>query len=276
MSQISSWLRSATRDLKAHGIDSARLDAEIILAHTLRKNRTWLHAHGDETIDSRLRDIAEARIDLRREHVPIAYIIGHKEFYGRRFVVTPNVLVPRPESEVLIELLKQHVDTTQLFAYPPQKLVDIGTGSGILGITAKLELPEIDVSVSDSSQAALSVAKKNAQLLGAPVTPIRGDLLTRYPFSPNYIIANLPYVDPAWQHGSEIMHEPSEALFADEAGLALIYRLIDQASQQLADRGLLILEADPRQFKAICDRARARKFQILEQKNFGLALQRTF
>ena len=99
---ISDWLRSATKRLKDIGIESPRLDAELILAETLRKPRTYLHAHLDEDIDPRRIDIAEARLDLRKDRVPIAYIIGHKEFYGREFHVTPSVLIPRPESEDIV------------------------------------------------------------------------------------------------------------------------------------------------------------------------------
>ena len=93
------WLRDAAEQLASVGIPSALLDAEIILAHTLRKSRTWLHAHGDETINIRDLEIANARLDLRLDRTPIAYIIGHKEFYSRLFKVTPSVLIPRPESE---------------------------------------------------------------------------------------------------------------------------------------------------------------------------------
>ena len=104
-SSIANWLASATDQLRAIGITSARLDAELLLAHTLRKSRTWIHAHGDEMIDSRTKEIANARLDLRLDRVPIAYIIGHKEFYGRLFKVTASVLIPRPESEAVIDSL---------------------------------------------------------------------------------------------------------------------------------------------------------------------------
>src|SRR5664279_4030502 len=105
MPAINDWLKDATATLSDIGITSARLDAEIILAHTLRKPRTYLHAHGDEQLSSRQRDIADTRLQLRLDRVPIAYIIGHKEFYGREFRVTTATLIPRPESEVMIELL---------------------------------------------------------------------------------------------------------------------------------------------------------------------------
>ena len=101
---ISTWLKLATKQLKDTGITSARLDAELLLAETLRKPRTYLHAHLDEDIDPRRVDIANARLDLRLERVPLAYILGYKEFFGRKFRVTPAVLVPRPETEDLMTI----------------------------------------------------------------------------------------------------------------------------------------------------------------------------
>ena len=131
-STITSWLTTATNTLKQADIASARLDAELILANTLRKNRTYLHAHLDEEIDPRRVDIAEARLSLRLDRVPLAYILGKKEFYGREFEVSPSVLVPRPESEEMINLLLKLVPRDD----QPRTLIDIGTGSGCLGITA--------------------------------------------------------------------------------------------------------------------------------------------
>ena len=135
---ISTWLKHATEHLKNAGITSAQLDAELLLANTLRKNRTYLHAHLDEEVDPRRIDIAEARLSLRLDRVPLAYILGKKEFYGREFDVSPSVLVPRPESEEMINmLLKLAPQGNQ-----PRTLIDVGTGSGCLGITAALELPD--------------------------------------------------------------------------------------------------------------------------------------
>jgi hypothetical protein len=141
--KINSWLRDSAEMIANVGITSALLDAEIILAHTLRKSRTWLHAHGEEELSSRELDIASARLELRLDRTPIAYIIGHKEFYSRLFKVTPSVLIPRPESEAII---------TQFLALPlPDKarVIDVGTGSGCLGITTKLERIDDDTHYDD-------------------------------------------------------------------------------------------------------------------------------
>ena len=112
---ISEWIRSAFTRLKDADIPSPRLDAEIILAHTLRKGRTYLHAHSDESLTDRELEVAEARLQLRLDRTPIAYIIGHKEFYGRQFRVTPATLIPRPESEAIIDILKDVLAQQNLF-----------------------------------------------------------------------------------------------------------------------------------------------------------------
>lgn len=271
---ISEWIHDATKELANDAIPSPRLDAEIILAHTLKHPRTYLHAHGDETISPRNEDIANARIDLRLDNVPIAYIIGHKEFYGRRFQVNPSVLIPRPESEQLITQLKQLLPaTTALPGLAPKRLVDIGTGSGCLGITAKLEFPELDIAITDTSRHALAVATKNARLLGAEVEAFTSDLLAEYPYSPDIVVANLPYVDKNWDFLSpELASEPSEALYANDGGLAIIKRCIEQVASRGKTGTLLLLEADTRQLDAIVNYARAHKFKERLRDEFAVAL----
>ena len=207
---IGAWLSTATDQLVQAGIDSARLDAEIILAHTLKKPRTHVHAHPADELDPRILDIATARLDLRLDRVPVAYIVGHKEFYGRLFSLTPHVLIPRPESETIITMLNGHLgDTPELTGITQKRLVDIGTGSGCLGISAKLEHPELIVTLLDNSRAALSVAESNARQLGADVELLQSDLLESYPYAPDIVLANLPYVDPDWQRTPEINQEPA-------------------------------------------------------------------
>lgn len=255
-SNIERWLSLATKQLDTVAIPSSRLDAEIILAHTLNKPRTYLHAHGDEEIDPRRLDIAEARLALRLDRTPIAYIIGHKEFYGRRFTVTPATLIPRPESEAMITLLKEVAKQTELpLSSEAPRLVDVGTGSGCLGITAKLELPNLDVTLLDTSRYALTVAESNAEHLGAKVTILKSNLLQRYPFRAQYILANLPYIGRGWDVSPETQFEPEEALFANDDGLALINRLIEETPNRLATNGMLLIEADPRQHQAIIKKA---------------------
>jgi release factor glutamine methyltransferase len=272
---ISQWITGTAASLKAVGIPSARLDAEIILAHTLKKQRTYLHAHGDEPLTGRELEIADARAALRLDRTPVAYIIGHKEFYGRLFKVTPSTLIPRPESERIITLLKELMPATiSLLQEAPKRLVDVGTGSGCLGITAKLEQPELEVTLLDISNHALKVAEKNASVLEARVELQRSNLLADYPFRPDIIIANLPYVDPEWERSPETDHEPSLALFASDNGLYLIKNLIEEAAARTSAGTLLFLEADPRQHKAIISHAKNHGFLMRESRDFIVVLEK--
>jgi len=272
---INSWINEATAQLKRRGISTAQLDAELILAHTLRKSRTYLHAHADDSLTDREQEIADARLSLRLERVPVAYIIGHKEFYGRQFRVTRATLIPRPESESLIELLTRALPSSaRLLTDDPLRLVDVGTGSGILGITAKLQFPELDVTLADVSRHALKVAEQNATILKADVTLLQSDLLTTYPFTADIIIANLPYVNPEWERSPETDHEPELALFAQNNGLALIFELLRQSRDRLVQGGHMILEADPEQHTSITTEAKQYGLLVQEIDGYGILLQK--
>lgn len=266
---IATWLKNAAKQLKAIGIASARLDTELILANTLRKNRTYLHAHLDEEIDPRRVDIADARLSLRLDRVPLAYILGCKEFYGRKFTVSPAVLVPRPESEEMITLFL----ALTAGEIAPKTLIDIGTGSGCLGITAALERPSLRVILSDISPRAIKIAEKNASNLHARVTLEQQSLLSGQIEPVDYILANLPYVDRDWDVSPELRHEPAEALFAADNGLRLIETLIEQAPRHITAGGLLFLEADPRQHQAILHQARHHGFHKVETRGFIIVLR---
>ena len=268
---ISEWLKIATKSLKTANIPSARLDAELILANTLRKNRTYLHAHLDEEIDSRRFDIANARLDLRLDRVPIAYILGYKEFYGRRFTVSPYVLIPRPESEDLISLFLE-LTASEI---AEKVLIDVGTGSGCLGITAKLERSNLSVILSDISKPALNIAEKNANALNADVHIQQQSLLNGQLRPVDYIFANLPYVDKSWDVSPELKYEPGIALFAEDEGLKLILQLISQAPRCLTSEGLLFIEADPQQHNRIIDEAVKNGFVKERVLNYILVLRFT-
>ena len=268
---ISEWLKIATKSLKTANIPSARLDAELILANTLRKNRTYLHAHLDEEIDPRRFDIANARLDLRLDRVPIAYILGYKEFYGRKFTVSPSVLIPRPESEDLISLFLE-LTASEI---AEKVLIDVGTGSGCLGITAKLERSNLSVILSDISKPALNIAEKNANALNADVHIQQQSLLNGQLKPVDYIFANLPYVDKNWDVSPELQYEPEIALFAEEEGLKLILQLISQAPRCLTPEGLLFIEADPQQHNRIIDEAMKNGFVKERVLNYILVLRFT-
>jgi release factor glutamine methyltransferase len=273
---VKAWLYQASKQLLDAKITSARLDAEVILAHTTRKGRTYLHAHDDEVLNDRIIEIANARLDIRSDRVPLAYIVGHKEFYGHKFQVTTAVLVPRPESEDIINLLKETIPPT-IYHLPSTKLrlIDIGTGSGCLGITAKLEYPKLDVTLADISQHALKVAQQNANQLNIDATILQSDLLANYPFTPDIILANLPYVNPDWERSPETNHEPALALFADNGGLSIIEKLIGQASVSQKPGGVLILEADPVQHDALIANAKKNGYKLTNQLGYAIAFSKT-
>lgn len=221
---ISNWLQKAQGQLKNTGIESYRLDNLVLLEYVTKFNRAHILAHQDKELYSHQLLELNKLLERRSKREPIAYITGVKEFYGRDFYVDKNVLIPRPESESFIELLKKHRITHQT-------AVDVGCGSGVLGITAKLELPTLDVTLIDINEKALGVAKKNAKDLGIDCSFKPSDLL---PLDSDYfvILANLPYVPKDMRLQPELTYEPSVALFADNKGLGLYERLWSQISQQ--------------------------------------------
>lgn len=260
---ITSWLGAATKKLAQISIDSARLDAELLLSAVLYKPREYLLAHSDQVLSKTELAQADKWLKRRIKREPIAYILGHKEFYGRDFMVSPSVLIPRPESEALIDILKE---------IEPETIVDIGTGSGCLAISAKLEIPESHVIATDISEDALQIAKQNASGLNAEITFVVSDLLsgikTINSDKPVTIVANLPYVDSSWQTSPETKFEPSVALFAEDDGLKLIKKLILQANKKLRQGDNLLLEADPRQHEKMTEYAKKHGFRLEKIEGF--------
>jgi len=267
---VQDWLTSRAQQLNQS--NTPDLDARLLLQHTLSVNSAWLVAHNDEELTIETVAQADALITRRMNHEPIAYLTGQKEFYGRNFTVSPDVLIPRPESEAIIDqLLALQGDTLQKL-----RLVDVGSGSGCLGITSKLELPLLDVTLSDLSSAALRVAQKNATQLGAAVSVKQSDLLSA--FAPNQrfdiIIANLPYVDTTWPTSPELKHEPSLALYADDGGLASIKTLLPQTKHHLENTGWLLLEADPCQHETIINVAADFALHQVSTQEYCLVLRK--
>ncbi|HZJ34414.1 MAG TPA: peptide chain release factor N(5)-glutamine methyltransferase [Candidatus Angelobacter sp.] len=269
---IKDWLVEASDQLSKADISSTRLDAEIILAHTLHKNRTYLHAHSEQIIDSAHYKNATSSLIQRVNRVPMAYIVGHKEFYGREFIITPAILIPRPESEDIITVLKKLLSSTT-YHLLPTRLVDVGTGCGCLGITAKLEFPSLDVSIIDISTDALKVAVQNAKKLSADITIMQSDLLQNCTIKPDIIIANLPYIDKTWDRSPETDHEPKLALFADDHGESIIKKLITQANNSLTPDGYIIIEADPVQHESLIKYAKKHSFLPINQQGYAIAFK---
>lgn len=278
---VDGFLAMASAALTAAHINSARLDSELLLVHVLAQPREYLLAHGDKAISKPDWQALCLLLARRVAREPLAYLVGSKAFYGRNFIVTPDVLVPRPESEQLIDeldriLAKQH--PTDATTSQATTLADVGTGSGCLAITAQLEHPGLSVIASDVSPAALAVAQQNAHQLGANVQFIQSDLLAQYPIGQplDIIMANLPYLDQAWHDSAispELASEPAAALYAADHGSDLIQKLLFAAPPYLKAGGHIVLELDPRQVDAIINFAKQRNYHVITQKPFLLTLQ---
>lgn len=211
---IAHWQTTNTSLLVHAGIESARLDCLLLLQDELNKSKEWLLAHSEEAILKPHLIELNKKIAQRAQRTPLAYVRNTQEFYGRNFYVDSNVLVPRPESEAMINLLisanKQKVIT----------IIDIGTGSGCLAITAKLEFPTATVLATDTSEPAIIVAKKNASTHKADIQFEQTSLLPACNYQPPVtVLANLPYVPDGLVTSHEITLEPSEALFSGKDGM---------------------------------------------------------
>lgn len=230
-----------------------KLDLELILEYVLGLSKVDLIIQESRVLSKAESKAIEDCLQQRLDCLPMAYILGYKEFYGRKFITTPQVLIPRPESEAMIEITRE-----QLAGLDQLTLWDIGTGSGCLAITLALELPVQTIIASDISPQALQIAQNNAIILLAPDHPVRwieADLIANLPGKrPDLILANLPYLDESSYTDSSLKHEPKLALYSDQAGLDHYQRLINQTLNKF---GLaippLLLEINPEQEKVLIE-----------------------
>lgn len=219
-----------------------RTDAKYLLQELLEVSAAWLLAHDDEPVPADKLSTFKKMVAQAAEDVPIPYLLGHCWFYGRRFNVSPAVLIPRPETEELVELGLKFLKGKQ-----NQSVIDVGTGSGIIGITLALETAEDrhTIVATDISAEALAVAEKNRQSLNTHLTFEQDDLLTNQKGAFDLIIANLPYIGETEKNvmgASVLKHEPHLALFSDDDGFAHVEALLTQAQSRLAPTGAILLE----------------------------------
>ncbi len=219
---IGEWLVNTTADLE-FASKTPRLDALLLLELVTARSRADLLASSKETLSVMRQGKLKKIVERRLNGEPMAYIAGQKEFYGRDFMVNHSVLVPRPESEAFLELLGALRKTERVHT-----LIDIGTGSGILAITAKLQHPDLYVFASDTSKDALQVAAQNALRHKAAVTFKEQNLLAGDREGYDVIFANLPYVPTRQEPDRSIAQEPPEALFSGPDGLEHYRRLFSQ------------------------------------------------
>jgi len=273
---IRDFLAQATAELRAAGIESARLDVLLLLEAELGRDRTSLLAHPEDEISPASLYSLNKKCVQRKMHLPLAYTLGNAFFYGYAFYVNEHVLVPRPESEAIISLLLKEVGPL-----PSPRILDVGAGSGCLGITAALEVANATVLLRDISREALAVARKNTEryqdkVVGR-ITLEQADLLAGLSAVQylDAIVANLPYVPTDYPVNAAARHEPAAALFAGDDGMDLYRRFWQQivASHHNRDSSstspVVITEALESQHTAMVKLATAAGYQLSQTQ--GLA-----
>jgi release factor glutamine methyltransferase len=262
---IAAVLKWATEDFRSRGIENPRLDAEVLLSRALGASRTQLVIDMMKPLApgelARFRDM----VKRRRAREPVAYILGEREFYGRTFAVDSRVLIPRPDTETLVEVALARTRAVSLCA----RVLDLCTGSGCVAITLARERPTTSVTGSDASADAVAVAEKNALRLGAynarfVVADVYGKLQNTY----DLITANPPYIaapEIAGLSADIVQFEPHLALEGGADGYAVTTRIVDGAPAHLAKGGVLAMEVGAGQAEHVAELLRARGFASIER-----------
>ncbi len=259
---IGRLLQWTTEYFRKHEASNPRLDAEVLLAEAQNCQRIELYTAYDELVDEAPRARFRELVRRRAAGEPVAYLVGHREFYSMSFTVTPDVLIPRPETELLVMQLldaaRELGDRSRL------EIADVGTGSGVIALCAATHLPNCHVTAIDISPAALDVAKANASRLNVAdrIEFLIGDLLERLPETTqlDFVVSNPPYVSQAEfdQLAVEVKnYEPPGALLAGKTGTEIIERLIPQAAARLRPAGQLLFEISPMIETEVVDLLRA-------------------
>ncbi|MGE3317176.1 MAG: peptide chain release factor N(5)-glutamine methyltransferase [Planctomycetaceae bacterium] len=242
-----------TGHLKNHGSETPRLDAEILLAHARNCRRIELYTRFDEPLTDPQRAAMRDLVRRRAQSEPVAYLVGHREFFSLDFRVTPDVLVPRPDTETLVlELL----DRVRAIENP--RLLDIGTGSGCIAVSAAVNLPTARVTAIDISPNALAIARENAETHNVleRMRFLEGDLFGSVPAGETFhaIASNPPYIRAEELESLQAdvrLHEPRLALISGPEGLEVIRRIVDEAPSRLVAGGTLLFEFSPEQAGAV-------------------------
>jgi release factor glutamine methyltransferase len=254
MTKTETWtvgrlLQWTAQYLKERGADSPRLDAEVLLAHARNCRRIELYTAYDQEPSEKERTAFRELVRRRAAGTPVAYLVGEREFYSLPFRVTPDVLIPRPETELLVIGL---LDLAGPRKAEPLRICDVGTGSGIIAVCAARHLPQAHVTAIDISAKALSVARDNARRHGVAsrITFVESDLFSALPAEARFefVVSNPPYVTSREMTAlpADVRdHEPRQALAAGEGGLDVIEPLVRQAEARLVRQGYLLLEISP-------------------------------
>ena len=263
--------------LEKNSIDESKLIAEIIFSHVLNVDRMMLFTkYRDEIEDEKIEKIRYFIQKIGREKFPVQYLLNEQEFYGRKFYVDKGVLIPRQDTEVLVEkmidILKNNILKNKNFEKNSKihpKILDIGVGSGIIGITAALEIKDSYVLGVDISEKALETAEKNKELLKVPnIKFLKSNLFENVEFKQfDMIVSNPPYIslnEAGIMSDDTLLHEPSEALFAENDGLYFYYEICQKALDYLADFGYLLFEIGYKQGKNVVEIMTSSGFKNVE------------
>lgn len=251
-------VRDALAQARAAGVE--RLDAQLLLAHALRRPRAWLIAHDEDEVAPAAAAAFSAALAARAEGRPLAYLVGTKEFHGLELQVTPAVLVPRPETEGLVEW-------ALALAAPEGTLVDLGTGSGAIALALAAALPSCRVTATDASTEALAVARRNGERLGLAIEWLQGDWwqpLAGRRF--DIAVSNPPYIGVDDPHLAALAHEPRAALTPGGDGLAALAAICRGAAAHLKPGGWLLLEHGFDQDAAVRGLLAAAGFEAVETR----------
>jgi len=259
-------LQSTTAYFTEHKIDSPRLNAEHLLAHALGRTRMELYLEFERNLsDDELKPLREL-VKRRGQGEPLQHLLGTIEFCGQTFLIDKRAMVPRPETEELVELLKSEIRSQK----SDFRMIDVGTGSGVIALSLAKQFPEADVHAVDVSEDALALARENAARLGLSdrVRFQKNNLLENLDERFDLIVANLPYISTQDRHllSREVLHDPEVALFGGPAGDEIVRRLIDQAPSRVNPGGLLALEIGINQGEGLCEFFRQKNYHDIELK----------
>jgi release factor glutamine methyltransferase len=258
-------LQSTTAYFKKRGIENPRLNAEHLLAHTLDRTRMELYLEFERILGEAelvpLRDL----VRRRGEGEPLQHLLGTVEFCGQTFLCDRRAMVPRPETEELVEFLKSEIRN------PKSEIVDVGTGSGVIALSLAAEFPEAKILAVDVSEEALALAEENAARLNLSdkVRFLKSHLLEKVDGAFDLIVANLPYISTQDRHtlSREVLRDPEVALFAGAQGDELVRELIAQAPARLRPGGLLALEIGLDQSQGLLSSLAEKKYRDIYSKN---------
>jgi len=258
-------LQATTAYLKKRNVENPRLNAEHLMAHALGRKRIELYLDFERALTETELAPLRGLVKRRSEGEPLQHLLGTVEFCGLTFLCDKRALVPRPETEQLVELVETRIENREL------RIVDVGTGSGVIALSLAAKMPEAQVLGVDVSEDALALAQENAARLNLSerVQFLKSRLLENIEGAFDLIVANLPYVSIQDRHtlSLEVLHDPEVALFAGAQGDELVSELIDQARFRLRPGGLLALEIGLGQSEALLSALAEKNYRDISSKN---------